>query len=259
MLFVLLYFLGVCPVLFTYGHDSGIYSPWKPAISPVEPALDTLRKRIAFYNVENLFHPSDDSLTRDEEFTPEGSYYWSYYKYRRKLNALAKVLVALGEGNQPAVIGLCEVENRMVLEDLCNRTLLRSFRYNIIHQESKDQRGIDVALLYDPKVFMPKDYRAITITDENEKIFRTRDILRVDGSFYNKADCHIFVNHWPSRRGGKLASEPRRIQVAGRLSLEIDKITKEEREANIIIMGDFNDEPVDTSIESISVTITLQP
>jgi hypothetical protein len=211
---------------------------------------DSVTCRIVFYNVENLFYPVDDSLTRDDDFTPEGSYHWSWYRYRKKLNSIAKVIVAIGEDLRPALIGLCEVENRRVLEDLCKKTILQNAGYKIIHQESKDPRGIDVALLYDPLVFTPEDYKAVPVLLNDGTILKTRDILRVTGHFPGDVRCHFIVNHWPSRRGGKSVSEKRRIRAAISLRSEIEKIRMDEPAANVIIMGDFNDEPEDISIKN---------
>jgi hypothetical protein len=209
------------------------------------------KKRIVFYNVENLFYPGDDSLKMDDDFTPGGSYHWTFRRYFQKLNKLAKVIISLSETDHPVLIGLCEIENRRVLEDLTQRTLIKSFGYRIIHQESDDPRGIDVALLYDPVVFIPEKYSSIKIFNIDSTLVPTRSILKVTGSFMGKHRCHIFVNHWPSRRGGQKVSEPRRILVASHLKREIERIYLEELMPNIIIMGDFNDEPVDKSIRNV--------
>ncbi len=209
------------------------------------------KKKIIFYNVENLFHPSDDSLKDDHDFTPSGIYHWSYKRYFNKLHKLAQVLVSIGAGEKPAIIGFCEIENRRVLEDLRSKTILKSFGYKIIHQESNDARGIDVGLLYDPEVFFPENYVSIPIIGSDQKIMQTRSILKVTGLFYEKYPCHIFVNHWPSRRGGQKASEYRRIMVASQLRTQVELIFNNEKDANIIIFGDFNDEPVDKSLADI--------
>jgi len=214
---------------------------------------DTLfiKKKIIFYNVENLFHPSDDPVKNDDDFTPAGIYHWSFKRYHDKLNKLAQVLVSIGEGEKPGIIGLCEIENRRVLEDLNSKTILKFFGYKIIHQESDDPRGIDVALLYDPEIFIPEKYINIPILGDDRKKMLTRGILKVTGSFYGRYRCHIFVNHWPSRRGGQKASEHRRITVSKHLRTQVDLIFKEEKQANILILGDFNDEPVDKSLNNI--------
>ncbi|MBR9998731.1 MAG: endonuclease/exonuclease/phosphatase family protein [Cyclobacteriaceae bacterium] len=223
-----------------------------PDVSCQAGAEDALlNKRIVFYNVENLFYPGDDSLKDDTEFTPPGAYHWTYYRYIQKIKNIAQVLISMSEEGKPAVIGLCEIENRRVLDDLNRKTFLKNWGYRIIHQESDDPRGIDVALLYDPEVFSPESYSSIRIYNQNRKQLFTRSILKVTGIFCGKYRCHFFVNHWPSRRGGQKASEPRRFLVARHLRNEVDKIFEEESHPNIIIMGDFNDEPPDKSLKEI--------
>jgi hypothetical protein len=213
---------------------------------------DSLQKvRIVFYNVENLFHPTDDSLTNDEEFTPLGAYHWTYNRYFQKLKKIAQVFISLSDQGKPAVIGLCEIENRRVLHDLINLPGFKKMGYRIIHQESDDPRGIDVAFLYDPVIFSPESYSSIQILNKDGTRLLTRNILRVKGIFFGKYTCHFFVNHWPSRRGGQKSSEKRRMLVAGHLRREVEKIVEEETDPNIIIMGDFNDEPADRSLREV--------
>ncbi len=209
------------------------------------------RTRILFYNVENLFHPSNDSLTRDDDFTPQGSYYWTYRKYDAKISRLAKLIIAIGDGSYPGIIGLCEIENRKVLVDLLDHVLIRKAGYKIIHKESHDVRGIDVAMIYDPKIYRPDYYETFTVPRGSENHFNTRDILYVHGYFLSGHECNIFINHWPSRRGGKLASDPRRIIMATLLKNKVDSLFNDNPQSNILIMGDFNDEPVDRSIIEI--------
>jgi hypothetical protein len=208
-------------------------------------------ERIIFYNTENLFHPSNDSVKSDDDFTPSGQYHWTYSRYYRKISNLGKLFVALGEGNLPAVIGLCEIENRNVLSDILTKSILKNHRYKIIHKESPDLRGIDVALLYDPLKFEPEVYKFIEINNNAIPEFVTRDILYISGIFNESAHCKIFVNHWPSRRGGKLSSDKKRIHVARLLKQYIDICYTEDIQSNIIIMGDFNDEPVDSSLKLV--------
>jgi hypothetical protein len=204
-------------------------------------------ERIVFYNTENLFHPSNDSIKSDDEFTPSGQYHWTYNRYYRKISKLGKLFVAIGEGNLPAIIGLCEVEHRIVLNDILKKSVLKNYEYKIIHKESPDLRGIDVALLYDPIKFKAEKYTYIKINNTAIPEFNTREILHVSGRFYQKVPCQIFVNHWPSRRGGKLASDKKRLLVAKILKQYIDTCYMIDPQSNIIVMGDFNDEPVDLS------------
>ena len=160
--------------------------------------------RILFYNVENLFDTINQEGHRDGEFTPENEKNWNTEKYQFKLAQLSKVIAAADTGFLPNIIGLSEVENRGVIEDLISTPLLQNADYQIIHQESPDFRGIDVALIHD------KNYRAIkntfyTITLPGERS-TTRDLLYSKGIF-KKDTLHVFVNHWPSRYGGKKESD----------------------------------------------------
>jgi len=218
---------------------------------------ETIRKesirteRLVFYNSENLFHPSDDSIKADEDFTPSGQYHWTYKRYYDKINKLGKLFVAIGDGQMPSIIGLCEIENRKVLSDILDKSILKAHPYKIIHKESPDARGIDVALLYDPLKFIPKKYDFIEIKSNDFPDLKTREILYVSGFFNQTVYCHIFVNHWPSRRGGKMASDKKRMSVAKVLKQYVDSCYFKDVRSNIIIMGDFNDEPQDRSLEQI--------
>ena len=207
--------------------------------------------RFVFYNVENLFHPSDDSIKMDEAFTPEGEYYWTYNRYYSKINNLGKLFVAIGEGRMPAVIGLCEIENHKVLTDIMKKSVMKYCSYKAIHKESSDIRGIDVALLYDPSQFKALKYEHIKIADPQFPDLKTREILYVYGIIYESVQCHVFVNHWPSRRGGQMTSEAKRIVAAKSLKKVVDSLVCNDPKSNIIIMGDFNDEPINRSIKEI--------
>ncbi len=204
--------------------------------------------RIMFYNVENLFDTENDSLKNDDEFLPEGAKFWSKRKYYDKLNKIASVIVSVGGWQNPEIIGLCEVENRRVLDDLFNKTGLQNLNYGIIHKESPDKRGIDVALLYKHKYFKPLSYRAINVSFEKSPNSTTRDILYVKGLTKNKDSLHIFINHWPSRWGGQMATEHKRISAAKTLRTAVDSILNKDEFAKIIIMGDLNDYPDNKSV-----------
>ena len=207
--------------------------------------------RIMFYNCENLFDIYDDSLKRDEEFTPDGIKHWSKSKYYDKLANISKVITAVGGWDPPEIVGLCEIENYFVLKQLTEVSLLKVFKYKIIHYESPDSRGIDVALLYIPSKFKPIK------TDKIPVVFKdngrpTRDILYVKGSTTKNDTLHIFVNHWPSRWGGMLETEDKRMYVASILQKQVDSIFSTDKSAKIIIMGDLNDFPTNKSlIESL--------
>lgn len=207
--------------------------------------------RFMFYNAENLFDTIDDPTKRDGDFTPQGSKEWDNMKYRQKLIKTAKVILAVGENQLPVIVGLCEIENKKVLEDLIEETPLKKTGYNIVHEESPDERGIDVALLYDKKKFIYISHKVFPVTG-NRLI--TRDILYVKGIISKRDTIHIFVNHWPSRRGGVKASESKRIKAATVLKNITDSLYREDKSTNIIIMGDFNDEPRSKSIKFIACT-----
>ncbi len=204
-----------------------------------------------FYNVENLFDTFDDSLKNDEEFLPEGDRFWNNYKYYSKLNNIYKVIIAIGGWNPPAIIGLCEIENRKVVKDLVNNTPLVKFEYQIIHKESPDRRGIDVGLIYRKELFQPLYYEAIPVNFPDNPESKTRDILYVKGIAKNSDTLNVFINHWPSRWGGQLESEDRRLFVASVLKAKVDSIFKLNPQSNIIITGDFNDYPDNKSINKV--------
>jgi hypothetical protein len=205
--------------------------------------------RIMFYNVENLFHPSNDSLKRDDEFTPEGERYWSFRRYYDKINKIGKTAIAVGEWEPPAVIGLCEIENIQCLKDLIYSSPLKKFGYEIIHQESGDNRGIDVAYLYRPAHFKLQEFKAFRL-DFGANSRPTRDILYAKG-LVGKDTLHLFVNHWPSRYGGQLVTAPKRDFAAKILREKFDSILALTPNAAIIAMGDFNDHPDDPSMKDI--------
>ncbi len=204
--------------------------------------------RFMFYNAENLFDTINEPGTRDGEFTPSGSYKWTGYRYQEKLISLSKVIIAAGGYSPPDIIGFCEVENKSVLEGLVRRTRLSKFPYKVIHEESPDFRGIDVALLYLPDKIDVIDYHAIPVRFDENKKYTTRDILYAKFLVKKTDTLHVFVNHWPSRRGGQQASEYRRITAAQILRKTIDSLWQKNKDAKIIITGDFNDEPHNSSI-----------
>lgn len=200
-----------------------------------------------FYNVENLFDTEDDPLTNDKEFQFLGARHWTYRKLTNKINRIYQVVMAAGEGKLPAVIGFCEIENRKVLELLLAKTPLEKLGYKIIHKESPDPRGIDVALIYNKNQFLPIEYNAITVSNPEEPTFKTRDILYAKG-LIGSDTLHFFVNHWPSKYGGILESEPNRFFTAKLLRHKVDSLLAENENRKIILMGDFNDNPFDESI-----------
>ena len=204
--------------------------------------------RIMFYNAENLFDIFDDSLKNDEAFTPTGERFWTKGRYLKKLNNISKVITAIGQWELPEVIGLCEIENRLVLEDLIKKTALKKYPYRIIHKESPDNRGIDVGFLYRKDRFTPIEYDAIAISFPFDDNRPTRDILYVKGINNFKDTLHFFVNHWPSRWGGQLETDRKRRYVASILREKVDSLFENEMSPNIIIMGDLNDYPNNLSL-----------
>jgi predicted extracellular nuclease len=201
--------------------------------------------RLMFYNVENLFDIYDDTLTEDEEFLPEGLRRWNYQRYNRKVNSLYKTILAAGEWEPPAVAAFCEIENRKVLEDLVYSTNLSKYDYDIVHEDSPDERGIDVCLIYRKEMAEIIDYSYLSTLVVTGNEFRTRDVL-YSRFLINGDTIHLFVNHWPSRRGGVLAGEVQRIKIAEMVRKKVDSIfTASYSNAQIIIMGDFNATPED--------------
>lgn len=212
---------------------------------------------VAFYNVENLFDTEDDPNTFDDDRTPEGKDHWDDAKYQDKILKIAKVLSEIGSeqsAGPPAVIGLCEIENISVLEDLVNSDLLKAYKYEIIHYDSPDERGIDVALLYRRSFFDAIDTqsRRLLIYDKDnpDKRDYTRDQLVVSGLLANEK-FHFIVNHWPSRSGGEAKSSYKREKAAALNKRIIDSIFKQEPSAKIISMGDYNDDPSDKSFKEV--------
>jgi hypothetical protein len=199
--------------------------------------------RIVFYNVENLYDPYDDTVTMDDEFVSSGVRHWSYSRFQTKLNHLSKTLIAIGGWEPPPVIGLCEIENKYVVNKLIYQTPLKKFRYRIIHHDSPDSRGIDVTLLYRQEKFALLTATYFEVHFPFDTAARTREILMVKGKVFTDDTIILFVNHWPSRRGGYYESQPRRDFVAGLLRSKVDSVFRVDKDPKIIIMGDFNDEP----------------
>jgi len=215
--------------------------------SQQEP-VRTVYAGIAFYNQENLFDTINDPLKNDDDFTPDGSYHWGTLQYTHKLANMSKVLSSLCTDRVKggaAFIGLSEVENATVLEDLCNQPALKEKGMKYIHYEGPDKRGIDVAALYNPKMFKPK--RSILYPAKGYEEWSgghiTRGILLVEGNLLGES-YHFLVNHWPSRG----AESPAR-EFMGRLVREIvDSIQSAEPEARVVVMGDLNDDPDNKSL-----------
>ena len=215
---------------------------------------------IAFYNLENLFDFKDDPLTFDDARTPNGKDHWTEKDYRAKVKNMAKVISEIGKDftqTSPAILGVCEIENRQVLEDIANEKVLVKNDYGIIHFDSPDRRGIDVGFLYQKKIFTPTNYKAfpLILYDDNDALKRvyTRDQLLVSG-FLDNEKIHIIVNHWPSRSGGEYRSRYKRIKAAELNKRVIDSLFSDDPYAKVITMGDLNDDPINSSIRKVLKT-----
>lgn len=211
-------------------------------------------RTIAFYNLENLFDTENDPVTYDDDRTPEGKDRWTEEVYRQKIKNMAYVIADIGSDiskNTPAIIGVAEIENRNVLEDLINEPILVSKDYGIVHYNSPDKRGIDVALLYQKSVFRPvhSSTHELVIFQDSDPTKRkfTRDQLLVSG-YLDDEFIHVIVNHWPSRSGGEARTRHQR-EKAAELNLKIiDSLFDIDPYAKILTMGDLNDDPGNTSI-----------
>ena len=210
---------------------------------------------VAFYNLENLFDVYDDELTNDNDFLPDSAKRWTPKRYNNKLRKLGFVISNINKEKTekiPAIIGLAEVENNTVLDDLLASKHLVDLPYNYVHFDSPDERGIDVALLYDTTVFEVEvsEIFPVPIYDEDGSIDYTRDILLVKGLLNNEM-IYVMVNHWPSRHDGAKETEPKRMLASEKASEIIQTIKNEDAEAKVIIMGDFNDDPFSNSIKHL--------
>lgn len=219
------------------------------SLQPSQQQKRTIYAGIAFYNQENLFDTINDPEKNDDDFTPNGSYHWNAMKYEHKIANMSKVLSLLCTDRVKggaAFIGLSEVENAAVLEDLCNQPALKEKGMKYIHYEGDDKRGIDVAALYNPKMLHIKSSKLISVTEEYKAFSGghiTRGVLYVSGNLLGE-NYHFLVNHWPSRG----AASPSR-EFMGRKCRQIcDSIYAVEPNAKIVIMGDLNDDPDNKSV-----------
>jgi hypothetical protein len=203
---------------------------------------------IMFYNLENFYDTEDDSLKQDNEFLPGGDRRWTKSRFYTKMSRISKVITNTGYWEPPFLIGFCEVENRKVLEKLVSFAPLKSWNYRIIHKDSPDERGIDVAALYRDEVFTPLKYSYFAPVQVGELPPYTREILYVSGIVAGMDTIHVFFNHWPSRYSGLMETRPQRKQAALRLKYEIGLLQKAFKNPKIIVMGDFNDQPEDESL-----------
>ena len=216
---------------------------------------------VAFYNLENLFDTKNDPNTLDDDFTPKGKKNWNNYRYKNKIRKLGNVIAQLGTQRSfytPAIVGVVEVENQAVLNDLVASKNLKKHNYGIVHYDSPDERGIDVALLYKKELFevLHSETFPLYLEGKNGERDYTRDVLLVKGNLNNE-EIYILVNHWPSRRSGEDLSEEKRIKAAKLVVSIVKKITAETKNAKVIIMGDFNDDPSNISVKKHLVNDTF--
>ncbi len=204
--------------------------------------------RFVFYNVENYFDPYVDSTREYNEFTYEGNLHWSYKKYEKKRNDLYKTLAAISGWKPLTVIGLAEIENYLVLHELVTKTPLKHENYQIVHFDSEDFRGIETGIIYNADLFLLLHAAAIEIVTPDDTSFKTRDIIYLKGLMESDT-IHLFYNHWTSRYRGLLESKNYRLLAAQQLKMAIDSIHATNPLANILCMGDFNDNPTDESIQ----------
>ena len=209
---------------------------------------------VGFYNCENLYDTIDQRNVIDEEFTPQSHKEYNRIKFQNKITHLASVIEGMGQleaAKGIALLGVAEIENKMVLQQLVESTLLKKYHLKYIQFDSKDARGVDVALLYNPSFFTPYQYRPYTLTDSSHfSDYATRDILYVQG-LLDKTWVHILVNHWPSRRGGEKQSANKRQWAATVCKKIMDSIEAQDPLAKIIVMGDFNDNPDNKSVQQL--------
>lgn len=203
--------------------------------------------RVMFYNCENFFDIEDNPLTNDDEFTPDGEKHWTKQRFYTKRAQISKVIAAIGGWTPPDIVGLCEIESRFVVESLVNQSDLKRFGYSFLHKESPDGRGIDVAMLYQPKRFKPFNVKYIPVNVQKSGR-GTRDILMASGTTIDGDTLHVFVNHWPSRWGGQMESDELRRAVADIVRTKVDSILAYNRRSAIVIMGDLNDYPDNNSV-----------
>jgi len=223
-------------------------------ITFAQPNSRPTKRIISFYNCENFYDTIDQRNTIDEEFTPLSIKAYNGKIFEQKRKQIAQTIYELGKQvNQDgiSIMGLVEIENKMVLDALVNDPIIKKYHYQIIHFDSKDLRGVDVALIYHPAHFKPYQYKPISLnmgTHQND--FPTRDILYVKGLLDHQW-VHVLVNHWPSRRGGTKESAKRRYRASEVARTLIDSIVKTDDQAQVIMMGDFNDNPTDPSLRNI--------
>ena len=214
-------------------------------IISAQQSTTSQRVTVAFYNLENLFDTIDQE-NNDEEFLPDGANRWTLERYQHKLRNMSHVISLIG-GDGPAIIGVAEIENRGVLEDLIAEESLRDKHYDIVHYDSPDRRGIDCAILYQPEVYKVFASGARAVEIPNEPWIKTRDVVYASGLLDGEI-VHILVGHWPSRSGGEAVSLHRRMAAAKTMRSVADSLYTLFPGSKVIMMGDFNDDPISPSV-----------
>ncbi len=211
---------------------------------------------VAFYNCENFYDTTDQLAVNDEEFLPNSGKGYSASRYAQKTSQLSKVIFGLGRLNQNeglALLGVAEIENQYVLDKVIQSNAIKKYQYKYIHFNSKDPRGIDVALIYQPLFFTPYQYKTFSLRDVSHfQNYATRDILLVKGQLQQQW-VYILVNHWPSRRGGSSEARKNRVWAATTCKRIMDSINLVDKNAHWIVMGDFNDNPTNKSIRLLEL------
>lgn len=204
---------------------------------------------VAFYNCENFFDTKDDPNKKDDEYLPEAASKWDETRYNNKLQKVAQVLDSTVAGPAlPNLVGLVEIENNEVLQDLLAKSQFSTKSYGSLATDSPDERSIDCGLLYDKSIFTLVDFKELNATNSALGDYKTRNILFATLKATNGDVFYVFVNHWPSRREGEKESEPRRIFAAEQVRNKINELQKKDPKAKVIVMGDFNDHPDNSSI-----------
>ena len=209
-------------------------------------AQKQVRLTIAFYNLENLFDTIDGE-NNDEDFLPDGKNQWTPDKYKQKLHNMAYAISQIGSKRGPDILGICEIENRGVLEDLLKEPELQDAGYEIVHFDSPDKRGIDCALFYRPRYYQFTDARPHPVVLKEEEHIKTRDVLEVNGRLLGEP-ISFLVGHWPSRVGGEQVSLKRRLYAAEVMRSVTDSLLAADANNKVILMGDFNDDPTSPSV-----------
>ena len=217
---------------------------------------------IGFYNCENFYDTTNQLHVIDEDFLPNSGKEYNSAAFEIKSKRIARVILNMGlldHAEGIGLMGLAEIENKIVLNNLLENPLIRKYHYKFIHFDSKDPRGVDVALIYNPLYFTPYQYKPVTLTDDTHfNNYATRDILYVKG-LLNNIWVHILVNHWPSRRGGESSSISKRIWAASVCKKIIDSVQLTDPTAKFIVMGDFNDNPDNKSIQLLNLLNPFLP